>query len=99
MNLNIVYCASLYIKLNKIINQSSKLKQSPEAFCSLSLTESNLLILGLKLAGSLLNVIPMRAKNLFIPSTKLEGLLALHLTPFIPSQTCLLYTSPSPRDS
>jgi len=49
-----------------------------------------LLILGLKFVGSLLNVIPSKAKNLFIPSSKLYGVFATHSLPGEPSYTITL---------
>lgn len=60
-------------------------KKFPDCFCSLSKTDSSLLILGRKLVGSLLKVIPSMFKNLFIPSTRPWGVLATHLIPGYPS--------------
>lgn len=44
-------------------------KKFPLAFCSLSFTLSSLLIRGLKLVGSLRNVIRSRSKKVFIPES------------------------------
>jgi hypothetical protein len=72
-------------------HHSSRLKKFPLSFCSLSSRESSLLILGLKLVGSLLKVILSKFKNLFIPDTRLCGEFALHLTPGTPSYTITLH--------
>lgn len=53
----------------------------------LTLTEFDLFILGLKLFGSLLNVIPSNCKNLFIPTNKFCGEPAVASTDGEPSNT------------
>lgn len=77
----------LYINKKCKVNQSSKKKYCPERFCSTSFTDSCLLILGLKLLGSLLKVMPRSSKNLFIPASRVCGELAVVFTEGSPSNT------------
>lgn len=48
-------------------------KKLPDSFCSLSLHDSSLLILGLKFVGSLLKVMFKTFRNLFMPFTNESG--------------------------
>ena len=47
----------------------------------------SLLMRGLKLLGSLLNVIPSISRNLFMPETRVCGVLAMVLMEGVPSNT------------
>lgn len=65
----IVQCP-LHLSLKILTSYFSRKKYSPFCFCSLSLTESSLLMRGLKLSGSRRKVIFKLRKKEFIPVTR-----------------------------